>query len=192
MRFGIREIIFALVLIAVPTVAYMSVFRPHADRMDLQQAEIDKKQAQLVQLERVQGEIGEVGRAIEEGRELIRMIYERLPTEEAVEEILEQVWQATAGNGLTVKSVKADKTVDGSFFKELPLSLVVEGDFDGFYRFLLELENLPRITRVHEMTLTRIDPTNNNGRPAGSMKAEFTLSIYFQPSTGGLLEPEEG
>jgi hypothetical protein len=63
--------------------------------------------------------------------------------------------------------------------------MVLEGQFDGFYQFLLELENLPRITRVHKMKLQRAGTRGAPSRelPSGAMRAEFTLSIYFKPSS---------
>jgi type IV pilus assembly protein PilO len=53
----------------------------------------------------------------------------------------------------------------------------IYGDFDGFYSFLLQLERLPRITRVPKMTLKR---TNGERKQQGRMKAEVTLSIFFE------------
>ena len=38
---------------------------------------------------------------------------------------------------------------------EQPLEIQIEGNFDGFYQFLLELETLPRITQIHQLKLER-------------------------------------
>ena len=51
----------------------------------------------------------------------------------------------------------------------------INGDFNGFQEFLIKLEELPRITRISDMKITRSDKVN------GNMAAEFVLSIYFQP-----------
>lgn len=59
---------------------------------------------------------------------------------------------------------------------EQPLELTMEGGFRGFYEFLIRLEKLPRITRIPDMRIRRSDSVD------GEMKAEFTLSIYFQDS----------
>lgn len=102
-----------------------------------------------------------------------------LPIGKEVDVILENVWQIAQDNGLVVKSVKTDKPVPAAEYKELPLMMMLEGQFDGFYEFLLELENLPRITRIRSMDLDRVtDPRGVESGP-GYMKADFTLSIYF-------------
>ena len=60
------------------------------------------------------------------------------------------------------------------------------GDFNGFYAFLLQLEKLPRITRVSQMKLEKISERD------GEMTAQLTLSIFFEPETGGTASRELG
>ncbi len=66
-------------------------------------------------------------------------------------------------------------------YMEQPLRVEMLGSFNGFYDFLLGLENLPRITRIKELALER----QSGGRDEmdGAMKATFTLTIYFEPTT---------
>jgi len=184
MRFGIRELIFFVVLLAVPVVSFLYVFTPRNDEISEALQEIDVKQARLDKLEQVTSRIDDIGLAIEQGRESIALIEAKLPSEQDVEGILEQVWTIAQDNRLVVKGVKSEKPVPAALYRELPLQMTMEGDFDGFYQFLLQLENLPRITRIHEMELKRIDTRNTSSQelPPGSMRAEFDLSIYFEPT----------
>jgi Tfp pilus assembly protein PilO len=57
---------------------------------------------------------------------------------------------------------------------EQPLEMEVSGDFEGFFRFIAEVEKLPRITRIHDLKIT-----SQTGKDV-EILAEFTLSIYFQ------------
>jgi type IV pilus assembly protein PilO len=147
------------------------------------------KQARLDTLAAVASKIDDIGLEIEKGRESVQMIEAKLPNEQDVEGILEQVWQIAKRNKLNVKSVKSDKPVPAAMYMEQPLKVEMDGEFDGFYQFLLELENLPRITRVHQLRLERVTgKTSPKGGelPPGSMKAAFTLSIYFQQRSGAV------
>lgn len=182
MRFGFRELVFFIVLLTVPVASYFYLFKPRNDSINRARAEISVKQANLEKLAEVSASIDDIGLAIEEGREKVELIEAKLPSEQDVEGILEQVWQLAKRNRLNVRSVKSDKPVPASLYMEQPLKMVMDGQFDGFYQFLLELENLPRITRMHQLKLER-----NNGKsstdadiPPGWMKAEFVLSIYFE------------
>jgi len=183
MRIGFREFIFFIVLLAVPVASFFYVFKPRNDEISQAKAEIAVKQARLDTLAQVASKIDDIGLAIEQGRESIELIEAKLPSAQDVEGILEQIWQIAKRNGLEVKSVKSEKPVPAALYMELPLKIQMNGEFDGFYQFLLELENLPRITRIHQLKLQRADQKKGvpeeEELPPGSMTAEFVLSIYF-------------
>lgn len=189
MRIGLRELVFFIVLLAVPVASFIWVFKPRNAEITQARVEIEAKQTKLNTLAKVASKIDDIGLEIEKGQESVQMIEAKLPNEQDVEGILEQVWQIAKRNKLVVKSVKSDKPVPAALYMELPLKMEMTGEFDGFYEFLLELENLPRITRLHQLKLERVDAkaearmTKEEAQevPPGGMKAEFTLSIYFQP-----------
>ncbi len=191
MRFGIREIIFLIVLLAVPVASFIYVFKPRNEQISSAKMEVEQKEQRLNQLREMTTKLEDIGREIERGRESIEVIEAKLPSQQDVEVVLEQVWQLAKANHLAVRSVKSQKIVDSATYRELPLKMILEGSFDGYYQFLLELENIPRITRVHEMKLLRLGgtqtETGDNATP-GAMRAEFTLSIYFEDSSGATVE----
>jgi type IV pilus assembly protein PilO len=182
MRFGLRELLFFIVLLTVPVASYFYLFKPRNESIKRAREEIAVKQANLEKLAEVSASIDDIGLAIEEGREKVELIEAKLPSEQDVEGILEQVWQLAKRNNLNVQSVKSDKPVPAALYMEQPLKMSMNGFFDGFYQFLLELENLPRITRIHQLKLERTDPRASVDKdlPPGWMKAEFVLSIYFE------------
>ena len=184
MRLGLREVIFLVVLLVVPVASYFYVFKPRNAEIHQAQAEVEIKQAKLEKLREVTEKIDDIGLAIEQGREAIDLVEAKLPSRDQVEVILGDVWQLAARSSLEVKSVKSEKPVPAAGYMEQPLKVTMDGHFEGFYQFLMGLENLPRITRIQEMKLQRV--TARNRRPddevqPGMMKAEFTLSIYYQP-----------
>jgi type IV pilus assembly protein PilO len=183
MRFGLRELIFFVVLLAVPVASFIYVFKPRNQEIQQAKAEIESKQAKLEKLRQVTDKISDIGAAIEKGKEAIELIEAKLPSEQDVAGILNQVTQVAERNQQVVKSIKSEKPVPAALYMELPLKMNVEGEFDGFYQFLLELENLPRITRIHQLKMQRaISPTSPVDQPLASraMKAEFMVSIYFE------------
>ncbi len=187
MKFGLREFIFFLVLLAVPVASYFYVFKPRNDEIRKANEEIAMKQSRLDTLAAVASKIDDIGLEIERGRESVKTVEEKLPSAQDVEGILEQVWQTARRNALTLVSVKSEKPVPAAMYMEQPLKVAMEGQFDGFYQFLLELENLPRITRVHQMKIEKAQPLagdKDDQLPPGSMKTEFVLSIYFEPQGG--------
>ncbi len=184
MRLGVREFMFFIVLLAVPIASFVYVFKPRNEDIREAKQEIEIKQAKLQKLAALTRQLEDIGYAIEKGRESIEVIEAKLPSQRDVEGILEQVWQIASRNGLAQRSLKSQKPVPAANYMELPLKVVMDGEFNSFYQFLLELEGLERITRIHQMTLKRASEMSGRGRdklPPGWIRAEFTLSIFFEP-----------
>ena len=185
MRFGLREVVFLIVLLVVPLASYAYVFKPRNDEIQKARQEVDNKREKLARLREVADKIDDIGLAIEQGREAIELIEAKLPSEHDVEVILEDVWKLADKAHLVVKSIKSEKPVPATLYMEQPLNVTMEGEFLGFYKFILGLEKLPRITRIHQMDLDRPTVRKRRGKEdetdLSRMKMEFKLSIYFQP-----------
>ena len=106
----------------------------------------------------------------------IELIEQKLPKDREEYEILRNITDLALSHNLTVSSIKPDKVVSAAQYLELPVRIVIEGDFDGFYAFLLEVERLPRITQMPLMQLSKL----TNADEEGMMQAEITLSIFFE------------
>ena len=70
--------------------------------------------------------------------------------------------------------MNTSKPVPTALYMEQPIEIEVMGSFVGFFTFLADIEKLPRITRVHDLKIT------GQNKEGEELKAEFTLSIYFQ------------
>jgi type IV pilus assembly protein PilO len=179
---GMRDIAFFGVLLAIPIASYFFVFAPRNTEISKARTEITTKRTRLADLSRLTSRIGDLGREIAEREEELEKLNQKLPDREGVDRILEQVTQLAQKSELAVRSVKGEKAVSAGPAMELPLKTVIEGGFEGFYQFLLDVESLPRITRIHSMKISKLgmgprdDPKDAVG---GAMRAEFTLSIYF-------------
>lgn len=188
MRFGVRELIFLVVLLVVPVASYVYVFKPRNVEIREAQLEVELKRTKLTQLSELSRRLDDINLAIQKGREAIELIEAKLPSQQDVEVILEDVWQLAKKFRLEVKSVKSENPLPAALYMEQPLKVSMEGNFEGFYQFLLALERLPRITRIHQMKLERGGSSggrrNKRDLSSSELKAAFTLSIYFQPPKG--------
>ncbi len=178
MRFGVREFIFVTLLLAMPIAAYFFVFRPRNIQIAEARAEISDKQAKLERLRAATKNIADLGQEIDKLAETIELFEQKLPAEREVEVILKQVWELAAAHRLTPKSVRTDKPVTAAHFAELPIMMTINGNFDGFYSFMLDLEKLRRITRMPQMKIEKVTKDQE-----GQMEARVVLSIYFDPQS---------
>jgi Tfp pilus assembly protein PilO len=62
----------------------------------------------------------------------------------------------------------------------------VRGDFPGIYRFLVDLERLPRIVRVQSLELERhmAKGRNDEERPQGDLDVAVTVVVYCEGQGG--------
>jgi len=175
-----RQLLYVLVLLAVPIAAWYFVFVPRNAEIDETNKAIRERETQLQVIAEITSNLGNLRDAVVEGEAAIKRVEAKLPSRQDVETMLEQLWQVARRNELTVKSVKTMPAVTSTVYRELPLKVELEGPFEGYYRFLLELETLPRITRIFNMHLKRnSDSRSKPGNRTGDITAGFELSIYF-------------
>ena len=179
MHFGIRQMIFFVLLLGMPVAAYFSVFKPRNAQIDEARQEIQRKQAKLAQLEAATRKIDDLGQEIDKLAESITIFEQKLPAQQEVEVMLQEVWKLAVRHSLTPKSVRTDKTIISAQYAELPIKMEIVGNFDGFYGFLLDLEQLRRITRMPQMTLTKMKSLE------GQMSARVLLSIFYEVGGAG-------
>jgi len=184
MKFGAREAIFSVVLLAIPVGAWWFVFRPRNARDAAMLNQIEGKQAKLRQLNRVTGTMGNLKKEIKSLEEAVGFFQSKLPNEKEIDRVLQEVWNLAELNKLTTKSIRTvERSPDNCFtpaggpHSEQPIRMRLEGNFRGFYAFLLALENLPRIMRIQQMTLKKLPKA-----PEGHMSAEFVMSVFFERS----------
>ena len=183
MKFGPREIVFIVLLMVIPVGAWWFVFRPQNASNAEMRRQIEAKQAKLRQLNETIGTIGDLEKQIDELTEAVQYFQSKLPSEKEVDKILQEIWLLAKSNKLNPKSIRTLKKQSGkegfvtesSDQAEQPIKVRLEGNFRGFYAFLLALENQPRITRIREMHLKK--PQNG---PKGHIESEFEISIFFE------------
>ncbi|MEM6258531.1 MAG: type 4a pilus biogenesis protein PilO [Planctomycetota bacterium] len=182
MRFGLRELIFLLVLLAMPGAAYFFVFQPKNQLQQDARAEIGAKKAKLNALDKATEQFINLDQEIVRLKTAIRVIEEKLPDDRETYVVVNRVADLAREHNLKVETIKPDKVVSaGPFASELPIRMEFKGGFEGFYRFMLEVERMPRITQVPLMTLERSEDKKD---PEGTMIAEMTLSIFFESEAG--------
>jgi type IV pilus assembly protein PilO len=180
MKFGIREIIFVALMLALLGGTYLFVFSKTNAKREAMLKDITSKQKMLGDLHAATAGIDDMNAKIDQLQHAIEFFSQKLPKEKDVGDILPQFWDMAKTNSLQSRTVKPDKAEVGPSYSELPIQMSLSGDFNGFYSFLLQLEKLPRITRITQMNLQKINDHD------GEATAQITLSIFFEPDQAGV------
>jgi type IV pilus assembly protein PilO len=174
-----RKVVFFILLIAVAYVAYRYMLKP-ADRHLTQTRErLSAKAARLAEFEKTTLAAESLSKQLEQLQDAIEFFESKLPPKSEIHKVLEQVTVIAQKEGLTPKTIRTLKREDNSgYYVEQPLKMELEGDFNSFYSFLLELEKLPRIMKIRELYLSKLDSEYQQ------IAANFVVSIFFQNEKG--------
>ena len=178
MKFGVRELLFFVLMVGL-VVASSFVLQKSRTKAETLRADTVAKRRELVDLKQSTAGIVDWAQKFAELKQAISFFESKLPQEKEIDKILKEVWQMAEANSLQTRTIRTLRTERGASHSEQPIEMSLAGDFNGFYVFLQQLENMPRITRVTHMNLTKMIEKD------GSMQAKLTLSIFFEPDTGG-------
>jgi len=175
MHFGPRTLLFVILLLAMPIAAYMLLFKPLNAQKEDAIKDTRVKEQKLVDLAGAMARTKDLPGEIESLKKAIALLESRLPEEKEMDRVLQEIWEKAKANKLNVKSVRNGKAVQGPNYSEQPIKMEITGPFyPGFYKFLSDVEALPRLTKISEMKL------EGDEKVVGSVKAELTMTIYFE------------
>ena len=187
MKLFTRQAAFIMILLAVPLGAWTFVFKPRNADISAARVDIDIKLAQLDDLHAIETINADLEQTLSELDSALEDLRARIPDAAAIEDVLRRIAEMATENQLVVRSFKRERAVSGSHYTEMPLSTVIEGRFEGIHQFLHDLESMPRITRILNMTIEKPlrKSRGDSGLPRDHVKAQMTISIYADPSKGG-------
>jgi type IV pilus assembly protein PilO len=172
-----RKTVFFILLLGVAVVGYQYMIKPANKHLTETKGRVEAKFAQLAKFEKATAAAEDLTKQLEQLKEAIEFFESKLPPKSQIHEVLEQVTVIAQKQGLKPKTIRTLKKKDNSGYIEQPLKMELEGNFSSFYSFLLELEKLPRIMKIRELTLDKQTDIE------GQITADFIVSIFFQNIT---------
>jgi len=173
MKFGFKELLLIVLLMAIPVGGYYWVFEPAQENMARQKKELEQKTNKLASLHKALDGIKDLDAEVEKLAKAVSFFEGKLPARHEIHKILEQVTKIADHHRLETRLFKTLKPKPFAQYSEQPIQMEVYGDFDSYYQFLLDVEKLPRITKIKDMKLEK------DVKAEGAMNAGFTLSIFF-------------
>jgi type IV pilus assembly protein PilO len=169
-----KKIIFYVSLIGLTVLSYQFMIRPANKVLAEQQTRLQSKSARLAEFEKATAAAYDLNMQLQQLQQAVKFFESKLPPTSEIYKVLEQVTIIAQKEGLQPKTIRTLATKTNSGYIEQPLRMELEGDFNSFYSFLLELEKLPRIMKIRSLDLKKIN------EPDGNVSADFTISIFFQ------------
>lgn len=181
MKLGIREYAYLAVLVAVPLASWFFVFQPRNEDIAGARREIASMEATLARLDTLAGTVGDVRASIHEAEGRLADFGRIIPNAEEVEDLLAEMNRIGQRHELSIASIRAIKQTEVQGYIEIPHRVEISGDFEGIYRFLADLERLPRLVRVQSLEIERslLDAGRADGeRTFGLLDASLVMVVY--------------
>jgi len=177
MTMYLRKIVFFVLLLGVAYIAYQYMIKPANRNLAEKKNQIEKKLAKLAEFEKATAAAESLSKQLEQLQEAIEFFESKLPPKSEIDKVLHDVTLIVQKQNLRSKRILRLREKDNSGYIEQPLKMELEGNFNSFYSFLLELEKLPRIMKIRELDLEK--QTDDEGQ----ISADFIVSIFFQNKT---------
>ncbi len=188
-KFDIRDHALLAVLAMVPLLAWFFVFEPR--NMDIHEArqEILAMETTLTRLDDLTLEVGDVGDRIDEAEFRLADFGRIIPNAEEIEDLLAEMHRIADRHRISIDSIRALKQCAVQGHLEIPHQVSIEGDFQGIYGFLCEIERLPRLARIRSLGIERnlvSDIRSDDRSRFGMLEAEMVIVVYCEDG-----DPEE-
>ena len=174
MTSGSRKIVFFVLIIGLAYVSYAYMIKPANLHLNQVRNQVKQKRSKLSELAKATADADDLNKQLERVKDAIRVFESKLPPRSAIDAVLTDVTLIARKQGLVSKKIRALKNKNSNGYIEQPLEMELDGNFNSYYSFLLELERLDRITKIRELTLKK------KSKHEGQTEAKFVMSIFFQ------------
>jgi len=93
--------------------------------------------------------------------EMFGSLLSQLPKDTEVPGLLEDITHTGLGSGLEIDRIELGTVVEKEFYAELPIKMMVRGDFHGFGSFVSGVAALPRIVTLEDFTIKPVSQSSN-------------------------------
>ncbi|MCG3181604.1 MAG: hypothetical protein BIFFINMI_04002 [Phycisphaerae bacterium] len=179
MKFGLRELTFFLLLLAIPAGAAFFVFVPRFKQVAELRNSTQEKETRLARLDQLGQASTSLNKELTELKKALDFFESKLPNSQQIDTVLEEVTALRERYKLSSRSFLTQKRVMSADYVAQPIEMKIAGSFEGFYQFLKALEALPRITRIQQMEIR-----SDGKSTAGQVEVTLVVLIYFEPEGG--------
>ena len=96
----------------------------------------------------------------EEMQQTFGALLRQLPSDTEVPGLLEDITRTAIDNELNIESITLQDEVNTEFYVELPIDIVVEGDYHKIGSFVSAVANLPRIVTLHDFSIEPLETSS--------------------------------
>ena len=164
-------------MLGVTYLAYAYMIKPANLSFAQQKNRVHEKLSRMTHIKNATDEAIGLSDQLDQLKQAVMFFEDRLPPKSQIHKVLEQVTIIAQEQGLKPKMIRTLQKKSSNDYIEQQLKMELAGDFNSFYSFLLELEQLQRIVKVRKLKLIKDKSLN------GEISADCIVSVFFQNET---------
>jgi Tfp pilus assembly protein PilO len=154
--FAKAQYVLAAAMLVVVGLFYVGVFRPQsfelqqlADQIAGKRAELDQDRSQTDRLPRITSELQSLKERLAD--------FKKLPADPQLGQFIDEITRVSQQQSLRELVVEPGVPRRDDLFSEQPISMSFQGEFMAVWDFIQHLEDMQRLTRVRDVTITTDD-----------------------------------
>ncbi len=154
-------ILFSLAIVVTAS-AYFLLIQPEQEQLDSIRQQYESARQTLAEKQLIADNLNERRRDMDKLEQQLQEALIQLPEKKDLEELLAQFNDVGKKSGLTISRVVPGGETNRAFFSEIPITMVVSGNYHEIALFLQEISKLRRIVNVSNLRLNT--PTARNDK----------------------------
>jgi Tfp pilus assembly protein PilO len=154
------DLLAAGIIIVLFVFAYFAFFKGGwANAADLKEKEkmllesLDSAADTNLELDRIAEEIDFIQKNLEN-------FDRQLPEEKRIYDFLVEIDKLAKDNSVNLKAIRPGRLEEGTLYSRVPINISGNSRFKDFYKFLFQLENIPRITMTEQLRVKSLPEGN--------------------------------
>lgn len=152
-----KLVIAGLVVVLVIIAAYFAVFSGQISQVNELQQKEDKLKGDYTQKTEQAARLDSLKQELAQIHSSFNVLLKQLPTQAEIPNLIQELHQAAASNGLRMDSVEPKPVINDGTIQKLPYSISLTGSYAQISQFTRDVGHLSRIVTLDTITLKQND-----------------------------------
>jgi type IV pilus assembly protein PilO len=167
----------ALLLIAVGAGFFFGLEKPKLDELKTLQGKLEKLQGEVGETRKLAANLPKFRAEYESLNKALASALTELPNSKEIPTLLTSITSAGKSAGLDFLSFKPKPEVPKDFYSEVPVVIVVSGQFSGIGNFFVSVGNLPRIVNISNVAFSDVK-SDKDGKGRNNLKVTCKATTF--------------
>lgn len=173
--------VMAIMSILVFGLGYNLVIQPNIDQYNSLSLKEEKLKTEFETLQRKASNLNAYKNQMEVMQERFGNMLKQLPTQNEMPSLLEDISKTGIASGLTFELFAPAPEIKHDFYIELPIQIVVIGNYHQLATFLSRVSEMSRIVTLHDFVLeapSQVKSDNKKADQGEQLTMKITATIY--------------